>query len=336
MSVSGEGVPLVVITRAVPTESGGAPEIDGCRVRMAAAEPGMTRAELLASIRGAAGVVSMFNDRVDAEFLAAAGPGLKVVCNYAVGVDNIDLPACRRAGVPVAHLPDAVTEGTANMAMGLLLCVARRLPAGDAYVRSGAFASRGNGFPIGWMGMHLAGQTMLIVGAGRIGLAVARRARAFGMRVRYVARSAHREFEGGEISGQRVELDAGLAEADVVSLHVPLTAQTRHLLDRRRIGLLKPTAIVINTARGAVVEEAALIEALEAGRIWGAGLDVFEHEPEVPARLRALDNVVLSPHVGSSERYWRIRMTELACANVAAGVAGRPLVSPVPEWMYAV
>ncbi|HVU62593.1 MAG TPA: D-glycerate dehydrogenase [Phycisphaerales bacterium] len=311
--------PLVAITRAVP----GRVEIPGARVQIAPALPQMSRAELLAFIRGATVVGTMFHDHVDAEFLQAAGPQLKGVCNYAVGVDNIDLALCRSRNVIVTNTPDAVTEGTANLAFGLLLAVARKIVEGDRFCRSGRFETEGNTFPTGWCGMHLAGQTMLIVGAGRIGRAVAMRAQAFGMRILYFARSRHLEFEQAPLAAKRVTLEDGLPIADVVSVHTPLTPDTRHILNAASLALLKPTAIVINTSRGPTIDETALAEALFAKRIWGAGLDVFEHEPKIHQRLLALDNVVLTPHIGSAEQHWREEMTRLVCENAAAIVAGR-------------
>jgi lactate dehydrogenase-like 2-hydroxyacid dehydrogenase len=311
--------PLVAITRAVP----GRVEIPGARVQIAPALPQMSRAELLAFIRGATVVGTMFHDRVDAEFLQAAGPQLKGVCNYAVGVDNIDLALCRSRNVIVTNTPDAVTEGTANLAFGLLLAVARKIVEGDRFCRSGRFETEGNTFPTGWCGMHLAGQTMLIVGAGRIGRAVAMRAQAFGMRILYFARSRHLEFEQAPLAAKRVTLEDGLPVADVVSVHTPLTPDTRHILNAASLALLKPTAIVINTSRGPTIDETALAEALFAKRIWGAGLDVFEHEPKIHQRLLALDNVVLTPHIGSAEQHWREEMTRLVCENAEAIVAGR-------------
>ncbi len=318
-------LPLVPITRAVP----GSPAVQGARIVMAPAVPQMTRAELLAFVRGASAVIAMFHDRVDDEFLDAAGPQLKGVCNFAVGVDNIDLPACKRRGVVVTNTPDAVTEGTANIAMGLILAVARRIAEGDRFVRAGRFEREGNVFPTGWMGMHLTGQNLLIVGAGRIGRAVALRAQAFGMRTFYVARSRHLDFELAPLAATRVELDEGLALADVVSVHTPLTGETRHLINARRLALMKPTAILVNTARGPVVDEAALAAHLSAGKIWGAGLDVFEQEPKVHPALLPLDNVVLTPHIGSSERRFREMMTDMACANAAAVIQGRTPPNPV-------
>lgn len=312
-------LPLVAITRAVP----GTPEVAGARIKVARDNPPLTRAELLDFVRGAAAVMSMFHDRVDAEFLNAAGPQLKGVANFAVGVDNIDLAECARRGVPVSNTPDAVTEGTANMAWGLLLAAARRIGEGDRFCRAGRFETEGNIFPTGWLGQHLTGRTLLIVGAGRIGKAVALRGLAFGMRIAYASRSRHMDFELAPLAAQRVELDAGLAAADVVSVHTPLTPHTRHIINAPRLAMMKPTAILINTSRGPTVDEAALAAALRARRIWAAGLDVFEQEPKIHPDLLTLDNVVMTPHIGSAEIYWREQMTRMACENAAAMLAGQ-------------
>ena len=319
---SSSGTHHVTITRGIPMPTP-RPVIEGAQVKMAPDNPQMTRDELLAFVKGADVIVSMFHDKIDAKFLAAAGPQLKGVCNFAVGVDNIDLTACGAAKVIATNTPDAVTEGTANLALGLLLDVARRISEGDRFVRTGQFEKHGNGFPLGWMGMHLAGQTMLIVGAGRIGKALAMRAQALGMKILYTARSSHIDFEQAPLAAQRVELEDGLRIADVVSIHTPLTPQTRHLMNAARLAMLKPTAILINTSRGPTVDEAALVAVLQQRRIWGAGLDVFEHEPKVHPGLLTLDNVVLTPHVGSAEQRWREEMTRMVFANATAILAGK-------------
>ncbi len=312
-------LPLVSITRAVPGEVA----IPRAQVKIAPALPQMSRAELLAFIRGSTVVGSMFHDRVNDEFLDAAGPQLRGVCNYAVGVDNIDLPACRKRNIIVTNTPDAVTEGTANLAFGLILAVARRIVESDRFCRSGQFEKDGNIFPTGWCGMHLTGQTLLIVGAGRIGRAVAMRGQAFGMRVLYVARARHLDFEQAPLAARQIGLDEGLAIADVVSVHTPLTPETRHIINAKRLALMKPTAIIVNTSRGPTIDEAALAACLAAKKIWGAGLDVFEQEPKIHPDLIGQDNVVLTPHIGSAEQYWREQMTRLVCENAAAILAGR-------------
>ncbi|MEM9167135.1 MAG: D-glycerate dehydrogenase [Planctomycetota bacterium] len=309
---------VVAVTRAVPA---GPIVVPGATVRHGPAHA-LPREEVLRFVAGSAVVVSMFSDRIDDEFLDAAGPGLRGICHYAVGMDAVDLEACRQRGVIVTSTPDAVTEGTANMAIGLMLAVARRILEGDRFVRSGGWARAA---PLGMadmLGPALAGRTLLIVGAGRIGTAVALRARAFGMDVLYASRSRSEAIERSLIAAERIDLDAGLARADVVSLHTPLTPDTRHLLDRQRIGLLPVGAIVINTSRGPVIDEAALVEALSDGRLWGAGLDVLEHEPDPAPGLLDHPRVVLTPHIGSGEDRWRgemTRMCERAAADILAG-----------------
>ncbi|MEO0483025.1 MAG: D-glycerate dehydrogenase [Planctomycetota bacterium] len=310
--------PTIVVTRKIP---GTLEPALPASVRTGPAEQ-LDRAALLRHVAGADVLVSMFSDRVDDELLDACGDGLRGVCNFAVGYDNIDLEACRRRGVAVSNTPDAVTEGTADMAWALLLAVARRVVEADRFVRSGAFTRGGTLGMAEWLGADLTGRTLLIVGAGRIGYATALRSIGWGMRVLYVARSKHWNFELAPIAGERVALDEGLARADVVSVHTPLTPETRHQIDGRRLGLMKPNAILINTARGPVVDEAALVEALRAGRIGGAGLDVFEREPELAPGLAALDSVVLTPHIGSAETKYREMMTAMVAANASAMLRG--------------
>ncbi len=308
----------VLVTRAMP----GAFNVGGARVRVLG-EALPDRGAVLEAIAGARVLVSMFTDKVDAEMIAAASGSLRGVCQYAVGTDNIDFEACREGGVIVTNTPDAVTEGTADLAWALLLAVARRVVEGDAYARSEAYPANG---PLGmgdFLGADLTGRTLLIVGAGRIGRAVALRSIGWGMRVLYVARSRHWDFELAPLAAERVELDEGLARADVVSLHTPLMTETRHLIDKRRLGLMKQNAILINTARGPVVDEVALVDALESGQIWGAGLDVFEREPVVHPGLIAAKNAVLTPHIGSGERRYREMMTAMVAGNVRAILEGK-------------
>ena len=310
--------PLVSVTRAVPGEI----DVPGAEVRISG-ERALSRPELLRFIAGSRVIVTMFSDRVDDEFLDAAGPNLRGVCNYAVGYDRIDVAACARRGVIVTNTPDAVTEGTANLAWALILAVARRVVEADRFARSPEYAQRG---PLGiteFLGRDLTGRKLLIVGAGRIGYAVALRSIGWGMRVQYVARTRHVDFELAPLGARRVTLDDGLRNADVISIHTPLTPDTRHLIDARALTLMKPTAILINTARGPVVDEAALAAALAERRIWGAGLDVFEEEPVVHPRLLALDNAVLTPHIGSAEDKYRRLMSEIVSENARAIIEGR-------------
>lgn len=268
--------------------------------------------ELGKAVVGADAVVSMLHDRIDASVAEAAGPQLRIVANVAVGYDNIDVPALAERGVHVTNTPGVLTDATADLAFGLLLALTRRIAEGDRLLR----ARQPWSFHLGFMlGSGLQGKTMGIVGAGQIGRAVGRRAEAFGMRVVYSGRSDPKE-----------EL---LRTADVVSLHCPLTPETRHLIDADALATMKHTAFLINTTRGPVVDESALADALLANEIAGAGLDVFEHEPEVEPRLLELDNVVLTPHLGSATVETRTEMALLAARNVEAVLTGGEPVNPV-------
>jgi len=284
---------------------------------------GPDRAELLERVRGAHGILSQFTEAVDDELFDAAGPDLKVVANYAVGFDNMDLEAARRRGIWVTNTPDAVTPSTADMAWTLLLATARRVHEGEREVRAGDFANRTGYDPRHLIGGDVEGRTLLIVGAGRIGLATARRSLGWQMRILYVARRRHPEFEAPPLNGARVTLHEGLAQADYVSLHVPLTPETRHLIGRAELERMKPTAYLVNTARGPVVDEAALVEALRNGTIAGAGLDVFENEPRQHPGLVDLTNTCLMPHVGSASRHARPHMARIAQTNVLEALRGR-------------
>lgn len=241
-----------------------------------------SRDELLARVVGCNGLVTMLTDRVDAELLDAAGPQLQVVANYAVGLDNVDLDECERRGIAIANTPDVLTDATAEMTVALMLALTRRVVEGDRFIRRGE--------PWLWaptfmLGEGLAGKTLGIVGFGRIGWAVAGLARAHGMEV---------------VHTPDVQLDDLLATVDIVSLHVPLTPETHHLIGERELALMKPSAFLVNTSRGPVVDEATLARALAEGRIAGAALDVYEDEPEVTEALLALDNAVLVPHIASA------------------------------------
>jgi glyoxylate reductase len=245
----------------------------------------------------------MLTDRVDDELLDAAGPQLRVVANYAVGIDNVDLDACRRRGVVVANTPDVLTEATAELTIALVLALLRRVAEGDRWIRRG---ERWIWAPNLLLGRSLAGLTLGLVGYGRIAQAVERLARAHGLETMHSSRR----------SG--LPLAELLATADVVSLHLPLTAETRHLIDATALERMKPTAVLVNTSRGPIVDEAALVDALRAGRLAGAALDVFEHEPEVHPGLLALENVVLVPHLGSATHETREAMGMLCVEALRA------------------
>jgi glyoxylate reductase len=260
-------------------------------------------------------VIAFVSDRVDGEFLAAGGRSLQVVSNYAAGVDNVDISACSHAGVLVCNTPDVVTETTADMAWALLLACARRVVEGDRLVRSG---DPWEWDPIQLLGFDVHGKTLGIVGLGRIGSALCRRANGFGMRVLACGPSllpgTRRSVAGQQVS--ITSLDNLLACSDFISLHVSLSEATHHLIDERRLALLKPDAILVNTSRGALIDEAALVRVVVEGRIGGAALDVFEYEPEVSNTLLATPRVVLTPHLGSASVATRRKMTYLAVQNV--------------------
>jgi glyoxylate reductase len=241
-----------------------------------------SRNEMLARVEGCDGLITMLTDRVDAELLDAAGPQLRIVANYAVGLDNVDLGECERRGIAVANTPDVLTTATAEMTLALMLALTRGIVEGDRFLRR---REEWQWAPTFMLGHGLAGLMLGIVGWGRIGQEVGRLARAHEMTV----------VHAGELS-----LDDLLEMVDIVSLHVPLTEETHHLIGERELALMKPTAYLVNTSRGPVVDEAALARALAEGRIAGAALDVFEREPEVTPALRELDNVVLVPHLGSA------------------------------------
>lgn len=271
-------------------------------------------------------VVALLTDRID-EALLAQLPRLRVVANVAVGVDNVDLTACAARQVLVTNTPDVLTEATADLAFGLLLAAARRIAEGDRLVRAGRFTGW---TPTFMLGAPVHGTTLGIVGMGRIGQAMARRARGFGMTVFYTQRSRlPEEAERALGATWEPDLDALLARSDSVSLHCPLTPATRHLFDAARLARMRPGSVLVNTARGPVVDEAALAHALAHGPLGAAGLDVFEDEPRVHAGLLARDNAVLAPHIGSADRPTREAMASTAAGNVLAVLDGRPPITPV-------
>ncbi|MBS1879112.1 MAG: D-glycerate dehydrogenase [Actinobacteria bacterium] len=286
----------------------------------------LPREELLRHVAGAAAIVCFLYDRVDAELLDAAGPGLAAVANVAVGYDNVDLVAAAERGVAVANTPGVLDDATADLTLALLLAAARRLGEGERLIRSGRPWAWGFDF---MLGRDLRGKRLGIVGLGGIGSRVARRARAFGIEIAYSNRSAAEPALVAELGAVRLELDELLAGCDFVSLHMPLTPQTRGLISAERLALMKPGAILVNTARGPVVDEAALAAALRQGRPAAAALDVYEHEPRVHPELLELENVTLLPHLGSATVETREAMATLAARNAVAAVRGEALPTPV-------
>jgi len=309
----------VFVTRPLPPAWLAPLRDAGLTVDVHDAEAPLPTAALHTRAAGAAGLWMQLTDRVDAALLDAAGPALRVVATYSVGTNHIDAAACRERGVVVVHTPDVLTDATADLTMALLLAAARRLPEGQRLVASGGWR--------GWaatqlLGMELRGRTLGVVGLGRIGAAVAARARAFGMRIAYHQRHARPEAATPLEATFFADLDALLGASDVVTLHAPLTPETHHLLDARRLALLPPHALLVNAARGPLVDEAALVAALRAGRLAGAGLDVYEEEPRVHPGLLELPNVVLAPHLGSATVATRRAMADLCSSGILAALAG--------------
>jgi len=277
----------------------------------------LSRGALLGAIGEADALISLLDVAVDEELLAA-GPKLRIVANVAVGYDNVDVPAATRRGVIVTNTPGVLTAATADLTFGLLLAAARRLVEADDLVRSGGWQ--------GWspdlmLGTEVSGRTLGIVGLGRIGQAVARRARAFDMTILYAGRRP--VDAAGELDARHVPLDELLGASDFVTIHVPLSPDTQHLIDAAALARMKPTAFLINTARGPCVDEAALADAVSAGTIAGAALDVFAAEPQVHPGLLASRRSVLAPHIGSATHTTRGRMAELSARSVAAVLAGQ-------------
>lgn len=311
--------PLVLVTRRLPEKA-----LDRitarCEMTLYDGEGAMPRDRLLAEVAGKQGAITLLTDQVDDEFLDAAGPGLTVVANYAVGFDNIDLDACTRHGVLACNTPEVLTETTADTAFALMMAAARRIAEGDRFLRSRTPWIWG---PLMMLGQDVHHATLGIVGFGRIGQALARRAAGFAMRVLYY--DAYRppaEVESG-LGAEYRDLADLLRESDFVSLHTNLTPQTRHLINAERLALMKPTAVLVNTSRGPVIDEQALAAALRQGQIFAAGLDVFEREPDVHPDLLACENAVLIPHLGSATVQTRLAMADLAIDNLLAALDGK-------------
>ncbi|MCA1190116.1 MULTISPECIES: D-glycerate dehydrogenase [unclassified Saccharopolyspora] len=315
----------IVVTRNLPEPAVALLRTAG-EVHVCERDRALDPADLRRVVAGADAVVAMLGDRVDGAFADAAGPQLKVVANVAVGYDNVDVPELTGRGVTVTNTPGVLTDATADLAFALVLMATRRLGEGERLIRSGTPWF----FHLGFMlGTGLQGKTLGIIGLGGIGQAVARRARAFGMRIAYSGRRRVAAGVEAELDARFLPQDELLRESDVISLHCPLTEQTRHLIDAAALAAMKPSAVLVNTSRGPVVDEAALAAALRAGRIAAAGLDVFEEEPAVHPELLELDNAVLVPHLGSATEETRTAMAELAARNVVGVLTGNGPVTPV-------
>jgi glyoxylate reductase len=320
---------VIVVTRRIPE-----PALELLRtadeVRLSPHDRPLTRDELHEAVAGADALITLLHDPIDAELLDAAGPKLKCVANVAVGYDNIDVAAATERGVVVTNTPGVLTDSTADLAIALILMVTRRLGEGERVIRSGE--------PWSWdmfflLGSSLAGKTLGVIGLGAIGRATARRAHAFGMEIVYAGPRRVSEETETELGGaRRVPLMQLLASSDVVTLHTPLTPDTRHLINSTALKQMRSDAYLVNTARGPIVDEAALVKALRDHRIAGAALDVFENEPDVHPGLLELDNVVLLPHLGSATIETRTAMAVLAADNALAVLRGeRPPTAINPE-----
>ncbi|HET9714673.1 MAG TPA: D-glycerate dehydrogenase [Pseudolabrys sp.] len=278
----------------------------------------ITKPKLITAVKKCEILFSLLHDRVDRAVLGA-NPKLRAVCSMSITPDNIDVAEATKRGIPVTVVPPIVAESTADIHFGLMIAVARRMVEGDRMVRAGKFpGSQSNHLA----GAYVYGKTIGIVGAGRIGQATARRARGFGMRILYWGPRRKPEAER-ELGMEHVSLERLLAESDFVSLHPPLNAETRHMISDREFAMMKPGAFIINTARGAIIDEKALVRALKRRQIAGAGLDVFEHEPKLPRALKTMKNVVLTPHLGSAVMEVREQMANIVVDNLQALIGGK-------------
>src|SRR5246127_2066821 len=305
--------PFVIVTRKLPDPiETRMMELFACRLNLD--DKPLGKSELIAAVGQADVLVPTVTDRIDAEVLAGAGPALKLIASFGTGVDHVDLVAAQQRGIIVTNTPGVLTEDTADMTMALILAVSRRLAEGERLIRSGGWAGWG---PTSMLGRRIWGKRLGIVGMGRIGMALARRAKGFGLSVHYHNRRPIPDDVESALEATYWEsLDQMLAHMDIVSVNCPHTPATFHLLSARRLRLLPPPAIIVNTARGEGIDEEELVRLLEIRAIGGAGLDVFEHEPAVDPRLLALDNVVLLQHMGSATIEGRIAMGEKVIINI--------------------
>lgn len=317
----------VFVTRPIPEAGLDVLRRAGATVEVNPQDRVLTRAELLAAVRGRDGVLCLLTDRIDAAVMDAA-KGCRVLANYAVGYDNIDVPAATARGIAVTNTPGVLTDATSDLAWALLFSAARWIVESDAFTRAGKFTGWA---PMLFLGADITGRTLGVIGAGRIGTAVALKSAGFRMQVLYTDAVANATLEQ-EVGARRVPLDDLLRESDFVSCHVPLTSETRHLIGRAQFAMMKRTAVLVNTSRGPVVDEVALVEALRSGTIAAAGLDVYEAEPRLAPGLADLPNVVLAPHLGSATVETRAKMARMAAANLVAVLSGeRPANCVNPE-----
>ena len=324
--------PKVFVARRIP-EEGLAIVRDHCEADIWPDELPPSRETLIERVRGVDGILALLTDRIDGPVLDAAGPGLKVVSNFAVGFDNIVVADATSRGVPVGNTPGVLTETSADFAFALLMAAARRIVEADSYTRAGKWKTWG---PTLLLGQDIAGATLGIVGFGRIGREMAKRARGFDMRVLYSSRRPNGDPSAGDLGAERVDLDTLLRESDFVSIHTPLTPETHHLIDAGALAKMKPSAVLINTARGPVVDPDALYHALRDQTIAYAALDVTDPEP-LPADspLLTLPNIVIAPHIASASVATRGKMARMAAENLVAGVRGERLPHCVNPEVYS-
>ncbi len=323
--------PRVFITRRIPA-AGLDLILEHCEANIWEDELPPPKERLLEEVRGVQGLLSLLTDPIDEEVMDAAGPSLKVISNHAVGVDNVDVAAATARHIPVGHTPGILTETTADFAFGLLLAAARRIVEGDSCVRRGGWKTWG---PTFMLGQDVHGATLGIVGFGRIGQAVARRALGFAMRVLYYDPHPKALPEDLIPHIQAVDFDVLLRESDFITLHTPLTPQTHHLFNDQAFEKMKPSAILVNTARGAVVDPQALYRALKSRRIAAAALDVTEPEPiPLDSPLLELDNLLITPHIASASHATRNKMARMAAENLLAGLRGERLPYCVNPEVY--
>lgn len=280
----------------------------------------LTREELLKNVRGRDGVISLLTDKIDDEVLAAAGPKCKVFSNYAVGFNNIDIAAAGKRGIMVTNTPGVLTDSTSDMAVALLFACARRIVEADAFTRAGKFKGWG---PMLFLGQDITGRTLGIIGAGRIGGDMAAKmAKGFKMKILYTDKFKNEQLEK-EIGARQVDMATLLKESDFISVHVNLTPETTHLIGEKEFAMMKPTCVLINTSRGPVVNEQALVNALKTKKIFSAGLDVFENEPVLAPGLADLQNAIIPPHIASATFWTRTKMAEMAAQNLMDALEGR-------------
>lgn len=312
-------MPKVFITRQIPEEGPKLLREQGYDVVIAPQDAVISREALIKGVRGVDALLSLLTDKIDAEVMYVAGPQLKIIANYAVGFDNIDIAEAKKRGIMVSNTPEVLSETVAEHTFSLMLAVAHRIPESDRFIRAGKFR--------GWepmllLGRDLSKKTLGIVGLGRIGALVAKHAvKGFDMRVIYYDIKPNPNFEK-EYGARFVDLEMLLKEADFVTIHVPLLPATRHLISQDQFAMMKKTAYLINTSRGPIVDEVALVEALKNGEIAGAALDVYEDEPGLSPGLAELENVVLTPHTASATIETRSRMADLAAENIIAALSG--------------